>query len=157
MKGTFKQRFYSEESLLAPSFWTCDLPTQIFFWFVGLPSLQDLAIFMAPHSLAPFKWPVLWRTTLQQSPARCREHSQDFPWVCMPWQSLLPICLAYMLPQRSPALGFFQQHLEFPSRLPSKYYPGPMHHNFSLQIGTGVSNMLLSAVRLVSLLTVTGV
>ena len=46
--------------------------------FAAVPSLQYLAIFMAPHSRAPFRWPVLWGTTLQQSPASCPDHSQDF-------------------------------------------------------------------------------
>ena len=61
---------------------------------------------MAPHGRAPFKWPVLWGTALQQSPASCLEHSPDFPRACTPWKSLPPICLAYMLPQWSPALVF---------------------------------------------------
>jgi hypothetical protein len=74
--------------------------------FAAVPSLQDLAIFMAPHGRAPFKWPVLWGTAFQQSPASCPEHSPDFPRACTPWKSLPPICLAYMLPQRSPALVF---------------------------------------------------
>ena len=47
-----------------------------------------------------------WVTALQQLPASCPEHSPDFPRACMPWKSLPPICLAYMLPQRDPALVF---------------------------------------------------
>ena len=35
-----------------------------------------------------------------------------------------------------------QQHLVFPSGLPSKYYPGPMLLNFSDQTRTGVFNMV---------------
>ena len=76
----------------------------------AIPSLQDLAIFMAPHSRAPFKWPVLWGTALQQSPASCPEHRPDSPRACMPWKSLPPICLAHKLPQRSPA---FVNHANF--------------------------------------------
>ena len=75
--------------------------------FAAVLSLQDLATFMAPCGWAPFKWPVLWGTALQQSPANCLEHSPDFPRACTPWKSLPPICLAHMLPQRSPALVFF--------------------------------------------------
>ena len=44
-------------SLLAPNF-LC---------FAAGPSFHNLAIFMAPHSQAPFKWPVLLGTTLQLS------------------------------------------------------------------------------------------
>ena len=40
--------------------------------------------------------------------------------------------------------GFCQQHLEFPSSLLSKYYPGPMQLNVSFQNGTGVSSCWLS-------------
>ena len=40
---------------------------------------------------------------------------------------------------------FCQQHQEFPSGHPSKYYPGPMLLNFSVQMGTGVSNMAQAA------------
>ena len=61
---------------------------------------------MAPLSWAPFKWPLLWGTALQQSPASCPEHSTDFPRTCTPWKSLLPICLTYMLLQQTPALVF---------------------------------------------------
>ena len=35
-----------------------------------------------------------------------------------------------------------QQHQEFPSGLPSKYYPGPMLLNFSDRTRTGVFNMV---------------
>ena len=119
-------------------------------WFAAVPSLQDLAIFMAPHGRAPFKWPVLWGTALQQSPASCLEHSPDFCRAGTTWKSLPPICLAYKLPRQSPA-WFCQQHLEFPSSLPSKYYPGPMLLNFSIQMGTGVSNMAWSAEELYSI------
>ena len=44
-----------------------------------------------------------------------------------------------------PSFGFCQQHLKFPSGLPSKYYPGPMLLNFSVQMGTSISNMAWSA------------
>ena len=44
-------------------------------------------------------------------------------------------------------LWFCQQHQEFPSGLPSKYYPGPMLLNFSVLMGTGVSNMAQAADR----------
>ena len=40
---------------------------------------------------------------------------------------------------------FCQLHLEFPSVLPSKHYPGPIYLNFSIRIGTGVSSMAWSA------------
>jgi hypothetical protein len=35
-----------------------------------------------------------------------------------------------------------QRHPEFPSGLPSKYYPGPMLLNFSDRTRTGVFNMV---------------
>ena len=35
-----------------------------------------------------------------------------------------------------------QLYLEFPSGLPSKYYPGQMLLNFSVRMGTGASNMV---------------
>ena len=38
-----------------------------------------------------------------------------------------------------------QQLQEFPSGLPSKYYPGPMLLNFSVRMGTGDSNMAQAA------------
>ena len=44
--------------------------------FAAVPFLQNLTFFMAPHGPAPFKWPVLWGTALQQSPAHCLEHSR---------------------------------------------------------------------------------
>ena len=48
------------------------------------------------------------------------------------------------LPKKT-GFGFCQQHLELPSGLPSKYYLGPMLLNFSVEMGTGVSNMAWSA------------
>ena len=48
------------------------------FQFVDQPSLQDLTIFMAPHSRAPFKWPVLCSSCT----ASCTEHSPNFPRAC---------------------------------------------------------------------------
>ncbi len=40
-----------------------------------------------------------------------------------------------------------QQHQEFPSGLPSKYYPGPMLLNFSDRTRTGVFNMVWTLTR----------
>ena len=37
-------------------------------------------------------------------------------------------------PVTEPGFGFCQQRLEFPSVLPSKYYPGPMLLNFSVRM-----------------------
>ena len=41
-----------------------------------------------------------------------------------------------------------QQHQEFPSGLPSKYYPGPMLLNFSDRTRTGVFNMVWPLARM---------
>ena len=54
---------------------------------------------------------------------------------------LPPICLAYMLPQQSPALVFVSSTRSSQAGHPSKYCPCPMLLNFSVQMGTGVSNM----------------
>ena len=43
-------------------------------------------------------------------------------------------------PKMEPSFGFCQQHLEFPSGLPSKSFPEPMMLYFSVQTRTGVSN-----------------
>ena len=123
-----------------------DHPTQVLS-FAAAPSLQDLAIFMAPHGRAPFKWPVLWGTTFQWSPASSLEHSPDFPRACTPWKRFAAHLLGWYAPATEPGFGFCQQHQEFPSGLPSKYYPGPMLLNFSVLMGTGVSNMARSADR----------
>ncbi len=100
-----------------------------------------LAIFMTPHGRAHSSgqysgephWSdcqqAIWNT-VQTCPEPVRLER-----VCH------PICLAHMLPQWSPAFGFCQQHQEFPGGHPSKYYPGPILLNFSVQMGTGVSNM----------------
>ena len=85
-------------------FWTCDLLTQIFF---------DLQLHL-PIMIWPFAWlhtsahtsaQYSGGTALLQSLASCPEHSPGSPRACTPWKSLPPICLAYMLPQQSPALG----------------------------------------------------
>ena len=58
-------------------------------------------------------------------------------------------------PAMEPGFGFCkQQCLELPSGLPCKSYPGPMLLNFSVPMGTGVSNMAWSAdnVRLIDFL-----
>ena len=44
-----------------------------------------------------------------------------------------------------PSFGFWHQHLEFSSGLPSKYYPGQMMLNFNVEMRTDVSNIKLSA------------
>ena len=44
-----------------------------------------------------------------------------------------------ILRERAHVVGH-QKHREFPGSLPSKYYPGAMLLNFSVQMGTGVSN-----------------
>ena len=92
-------------------------------WYAAIPSLQDLAIFMAPHGWAPFKKPVLRGTALQQAE---RNTVQTFPRACKPWKSLPSICLAYMFPQRSPALVFVRsawssQVVSHPSTIQAKF------------------------------------
>ena len=56
-------------------------------------------------------------------------------------------------PATEPDFVFCQQHLEFPSSLPSNYYPGPMLLNFSVQIGTAVSNMTILFIFILTLLS----
>ena len=82
-----------------------DHPTQVLS-FAAAPSLQDLAIFMAPHGRAPFKWPVLWGTTFQWSPASSLEHSPDFPRACTPWKRFAAHLLGWYAPATEPGFGF---------------------------------------------------
>ena len=128
-KGRYKWRFLSEKSLLTPSFESETFRPRSSL-FAAILSKQDLAIFMAPHGPAQFKRPVLWRTTLQRSPASCVEHSKST-------QSTLPQSLyalkefaSHLLgpnaPATEPGFGFCQQHLKFPSSLTIKYYSDPM-------------------------------
>ena len=121
-----------------------DLPTQVLS-FAASPSLQGFGHFHGSTRSGPFKWPVLRGTTLKWSPASYLEHSPDLPWVCTPWKSLPPNLLGLHAPTTELGFGFCQQHQEFPSGHPSKYYPGPMLLNFSVQMGTGVSNMAQAA------------
>ena len=78
-----------------------DLPTQVL-CFAASPSSQELAIFMAPHGRAPFKWPVLRGTPLKWSPASYLEHSPDLPWACMPWKSFAAHLLGLHAPATEP-------------------------------------------------------
>ena len=72
-----------------------------FLLFAAVPFLHDLAIFMALHGWAPFKWLFSNR---QQA---VRYTVQTFPEpIRTPWKSLPPVCLAFMLPQHSPVLVF---------------------------------------------------
>ena len=119
-------------------------------WFAAIPSLQDLAIFMASHGRAPFKWPVLWGTTLLQSPASCLEHIPDFSQRLYAIKEFAAHLPGFHAPTTEPCLGFCQQHPEFPSGHPSKYFQDQMLLNFSVQMVTGVSNMAWSADELVS-------
>ena len=72
--------------------------------FSAIPSLQHLAIFMAPHGRAHLIGQYSEVPLCKQLPASCPEHSHDFSRACTLWNSLPPIWLAYMLPQLSPAL-----------------------------------------------------
>ena len=115
-----------------------------------MPSLQDLAIFMAPQS-----GPIPVASTLGDrfaaiaskmsgTQSRLSQSLYDL-------KEFVAHLLGLHAPATEPGFGFCQQHLEFPSSLPSKYYPGPMLLNFSIQMGTGVSNMAWSAEELYSI------
>ena len=101
-------------------------------WFAAVPSLTGFGHFHGFKQSSTFKWPLLWGTALQQSPASCLEHSPDFNTACMLWKSLPPICLAYMFPQRSLALVFASSTWSFQA----VSYLGQMLLNFSVQMGT---------------------
>ena len=61
------------------------------------------------------------------------------------WKEFAAHLLGLNAPVKEPGFGFCQQHLEFPSSLPSKYYTGPMLLDLRVQMGTGASNMAWSA------------
>ena len=101
-----------------------DHPTQVLS-FAAAPSLQDLAIFMAPHSRAPFKWPVLWGTTFQWSPASSLEHSPDFPRACTPWKRFAAHLLGLYAPATEPGFGFLSAAPGVPKRSPIQVLSWP--------------------------------
>ena len=92
--------------LAGTEFQTSDLPTQNFF---------DLQPYL-PYRIWPFSWlhTVGPNSSGQYSrgPLCCSRQQavwstfQTFPRACMLLKSLPPICLAFMLPQQSPALVF---------------------------------------------------
>ena len=87
---------------------------------------------MAPHGQAPFKWPVLWGPLCSSRQQAVRPQSKLS-------QSLYALkefaahLLGLHAPATEPSFGFCQQHLEFPSGLPSKHFPGPMLLNLSVE------------------------
>ena len=70
------------------------------------------------------------------------EHSPDFPLYAL--KEFAAHLLGLHAPAAEPGFGFCQQHLEFPSCLPSMYYPDLMLLNFRVRMGTGISNMARS-------------
>ena len=105
-KGAFFMGIPQRRVLAGTEFRTCDHPTQIFF---------DLQPYL-PYRIWPFSWlhMVGPHSSGQYSggPLCCSCQQavwstvQTFPRACTLLKSLPPICLAFMLPQQSPALVF---------------------------------------------------
>ena len=112
--------------------------------FAAQPSLQDIAFFMAPrggaHSSGQYSGGRLC-SSCQQALQNTVQTFLD-PYAYKEFATHLPGTHA---PAEEPGFGFCQQHPEFPSSLPFKYYAGSMLLNFALQMRTGVSNMAWSA------------
>ena len=99
--------------------WAFDLPTQIFF------DLQSYLtyIFMAPHSQASLKWPVLWGPLCWSRQQTIQSSVYTYPEPVL----LERVCC------RSAWLTYFGNWVQLwlaapgvPNGLPSKNYPGPM-------------------------------
>ena len=124
--------------LAGTEFQTCDLLTQIFFSLQ--PHLTGFGHFNGSTQSGPIQVAstlgehfaaVVSKLSLTQSLDALKEFEAHL--------------LGLHAPATELAFGFCQQHLEFPSSHPSKYHPGPMLLNFSVQIGTVASNMAWSA------------
>ena len=82
-----------------------DLPTQVFFlcscsFLTGFGHFHGSSF----HMVEPlFKWPVLWRTTFQWSPASSLEHSLDF----LPWKRFAAHLRGWHAPTTEPGFVFF--------------------------------------------------
>ena len=105
-----------------------DLPNQVL-CFAASPSSQDLVHF-GPHSSGQYSGGPLWsgRQPAVWNPV------QTCPTPLRLERVLPPICLAYLLPQQSPALVFVNSTRSYQVGHPSKYCPGPMLLNFSVQL-----------------------
>ena len=99
----------------------------------------DLAMFKAPHSSGQCSGDCFTAVASNLSWTQSRLSKSLYA-----LKEFDPHLLGLRTPATELGLGFCEQHLEFTSSLQSKYYPGPMLLNFSVQMGTGVSNMTWS-------------